>query len=133
MSLFPSEVGLENMAVTTSTKEHSLESPTHFGETMGESGTANGHSTVTGSVDKQRAIDAVALAFAGIVSRRYPGTSWLPVKRSGNKDGFVMPTGKVVRLLPGPADMHAECGIRHPAASAADRRASHEHRADAGA
>lgn len=116
----------------TTTRVHSLESTAHPGEAEGEPGVKNDQWAGIGSVDatKQRANDAVALAFTTIVSRRYPGTSWLPVKRSGSNDGFVVPTGKVVRLLPGPTDVHAEGGIGHPAASATDRRASHEHRAN---
>ena len=130
MSLFPCKVVVEGMGVTTSTRARSLESPTRFGDTEDQSSTANGDRAAVGSADEQRAKDVVARAFAGIVSRRYPGTSWLPVKRSGSNDGFVVPTGKVVRLLPGPADVHAESRIGHPAASAADRQASHEHRAN---
>jgi hypothetical protein len=118
------------MAVTTSTSERSLESPTRFGAAEGESGAAKGHSTGIGPVDKQRASEAVALAFAAIVSRRYQGTSWLPVKRSGSNDSFVMATGKVVRLLSGPTDAHAQTGVGHPAASATDSRAPHENGAD---
>jgi hypothetical protein len=69
---------------------------------------------------ESRATDAVALAFARIVSQRYPGTSWLPVKRRRSNDGLVLPTGKVVRLIPGPTDVHAEGRIGHSAASAAN-------------
>lgn len=120
------------MAATTSTREHPVESTAHPGEAEGEPGAENDHWAGMGSVDatERRANDAVALAFTTIVSRRYPGTSWLPVKRSGSNDGFVVPTRKVVRLLPGPTNVHAKTGVGHPAASAADRRASHEHRAN---
>lgn len=76
------------------------------------------------------ATNAVATAFARIVAGRYPGTSWLPVKSSRSDDPLVVPAGKVVRLLPGPADMDTRSGIGHPAAPAAYERAPHEHGAD---
>lgn len=66
--------------------------------------------------DRDAATDAVATAFARIVAERYPGTSWLPVKSSRSDDRFVVPAGKVLRLLPGPADMDTDRGIGHPAA-----------------
>jgi hypothetical protein len=97
------------MTTTTSTRKLSLERPTCFGDAEGKPNSSNGHLAGIRSVDalQQQASDAVALAFATIVSQHYPGTSWLPVKRSGSNDSFVMPAGKVVRLLPGPANMHA--------------------------
>lgn len=61
------------------------------------------------------ATEAVATAFAQIVAERYPGTSWLPVKSSRKNNRFVVPAGKVIRLLPGPADMDTRGGIGHPA------------------
>jgi hypothetical protein len=65
------------------------------------------------------ATNAVATAFARIVAERYPGTSWLPVKSSRSDDRFVVPAGKVLRLLPGPTDMDTGSGIGHPAAPTA--------------
>jgi hypothetical protein len=65
------------------------------------------------------AANAVATAFARIIAERYPGTSWLPVKSSRSNDRFVVPAGKVLRLLPGPADMDTDSGIGHPAAPTA--------------
>lgn len=59
------------------------------------------------------AANAVAAAFARIVAERYPGTSWLPVKRSRGHNGLVVPAGKVLRLLPGPADMDPGACIDH--------------------
>jgi hypothetical protein len=79
------------------------------------------------------ATNAVAVAFARIVAERYPGTVWLPVKRSGGHDGLVVPAGKVFRLLPAPANMDASGGIGDSAASAACERAPHEHGANPGA
>lgn len=81
---------------------------------------------------ERRAADAVALAFARNVSQRYPGTSWLPVKRGRSDDRLVVPAGKVLGLLSGPADMNTGGGIRHPAAPAAYGRATHKHGADTG-
>lgn len=75
---------------------------------------------------------AVATAFARIVAKRYPGTSWLPIESSRSDDRFVVPAGKVIRLLSGPADMDASGGIGHPATPTAYGRASHEHGADSG-
>jgi hypothetical protein len=65
------------------------------------------------------ATNAVATAFARIIAERYPGTSWLPVKSSRSDHRFVVPAGKVLRLLPGPADMDTDGGIWHPAAPTA--------------
>lgn len=76
---------------------------------------------------------AVAVAFARIVAERYPGTSWLPAERSGSDDGLVVPAGKVLRLLPGPADVDAGGWIGHSAAPAAGERAPYEYGADPGA
>lgn len=63
------------------------------------------------------ATNAVATAFARIVAERYPGTSWLPVKSSWSDNRFGVPAGKVLRLLPGPADMNTCSGVEHPAPS----------------
>src|SRR6202035_6064305 len=52
------------------------------------------------------AMAAAATAFARIIAERYPGTSWQPVKSSRSDDPLVVSTGKVVRLLAGPADMN---------------------------
>lgn len=76
---------------------------------------------------------AVALAFARVMAERYPGTNWLPTKRSRSDDRLVVPAGKVIRLLSGPADMDTSGGIGHPAAPTAYERAPHEHGADTGA
>ncbi len=43
---------------------------------------------------------AVATAFARIVAKRYPGTSWKPVKLTGSQDHLAEPVGEVVRLFP---------------------------------
>lgn len=77
------------------------------------------------------ATDAVTTAFARIVAERYPGTSWLPVKASRSDDRLVVSTGKVIRLLSGPADMDTNGGIGDSASATANGRASHEHGADA--
>jgi hypothetical protein len=79
------------------------------------------------------ATNAVAVAFARIVAERYPGTSWLPIKPSRSDNGLVVPAGKVLRLLPGPADMDTSGWIGHSAAPAARERAPHEHGSNAGA
>jgi hypothetical protein len=79
------------------------------------------------------ATNAVAVAFARIVAERYPGTSWLPIEPSGSDDGLVVPAGKVLRLLAGPANMDTSGGIGHPAAPAACERAPHEHGSNSGA
>jgi len=76
------------------------------------------------------AAEAVALAFARVMAERYPGTNWLPAKRGRSDDDLVVPAGKVLRLLSGPADMDTYGGIGHPAAPAAYERAPHEHGAD---
>lgn len=76
------------------------------------------------------AMSAVAAAFARIVAERHPGTTWLPIERSRGNDGLVVPAGKIVRLLPGPADMNASAGIGHPTAPATHERAPYEHSAD---
>jgi hypothetical protein len=76
---------------------------------------------------------AVAVAFARIVTERYPGTSWLPAERSGSDDGLVVPAGKVLRLLAGPADVNAGGRIGHPAAPPAGEGAPYEYGADPGA
>jgi hypothetical protein len=65
------------------------------------------------------ATNAVATTFARIIAKRYPGTNWLPVKPSRSDDRFVVPAGKVLRLLPGPADMDTDSGIGHAAAPTA--------------
>lgn len=71
---------------------------------------------------------AVAGAFARLLAERYPGTSWLPVKRGDGDGALVVPAGKVLRLLPGEADAHAlGRGRSVPAASG---RASHEDGSD---
>ena len=75
----------------------------------------------------------VAVAFARIVAERYPGTRWLPVKSSGGNNGFVVPAGKVLRLLPGPANVDTSGGIGHPATPAVCVRAAHKHGSDPGA
>lgn len=75
---------------------------------------------------------AVALAFARVMAERYPGTSWLPVKSSRSDDRLVVPAGKVLRLLSGPADMDTSGRVGDSASSTAYGRASHEHGADAG-
>jgi hypothetical protein len=76
---------------------------------------------------------AVAVAFARIVAERYPGTSWLPVKPPRSDDRLVVPAGKVLRLLPGPANVNASGGIGHPAAPAAYERAPYEYSSNPGA
>lgn len=43
---------------------------------------------------------AVATALARIVAKRYPGTSWQPVKLTDNQDHLAEPAGEVVRLFP---------------------------------
>lgn len=79
------------------------------------------------------ATNPVAAAFARIVAERYPGTVWLPVKPSGGHNGLVMPAGKVLRLLPAPANMDTNSGIGDTAASTACERAPHEHSSNPGA
>jgi hypothetical protein len=79
-----------------------------------------------------RAADAVARAFARILAERYPGTSWLPVKRDEPGAHLGVPSGKVIRLLPGPADQDPLGGVRPTATPPTDSRATHEHRADTG-
>lgn len=76
---------------------------------------------------------AVAVTFARILAERYPGTSWLPVKPPRDDDGLVVPAGKIVRLLPGPANVDTSGGIGNPAASAACERAPYEYRSNPGA
>lgn len=76
---------------------------------------------------------AVAVAFARIVAERYPGTSWLPVKPPRNDDGLVVPAGKVLRLLPGPANVNTSGGIGNPTAPAAHERAPYEYGPNPGA
>ncbi len=76
---------------------------------------------------------AVAVAFARIVAERYPGTSWLPVKPPRSDDGLVVPAGKIVRLLPGPANVDTSGGIGYPAAPAAYKRAPYEYSSNPGA
>lgn len=70
------------------------------------------------------AADAVATTFARILAERHPGTTWLPVERSRSNDGLVVPAGKVVRLLPAPADVNTSAGIGNPTAH---ERAPYEH------
>jgi hypothetical protein len=77
--------------------------------------------------------NAVATAFARIVAERHPGTTWLPIERPRGNDGLVVPAGKIVRLLPGPTDINASAGVRHPTAPAAHERAPYKHSADPGA
>jgi hypothetical protein len=76
---------------------------------------------------------AVAAAFARIVAERYPGTTWLPLERSRSNDSFVVPAGKILRLLPGPADMNTDARIGNPTAPAAHERAPYEHSPNPGA
>ncbi len=73
---------------------------------------------------------AVAAAFARIAAERYPGTTWLPVEPQRSDDPLVVPAGKLLRLLPGPADMNASAGIGNSAAPTAHQRAPYEHSAD---
>ena len=85
------------------------------------------------SGDRERqATDAVALAFARIVSQRYPGTTWLPVEPSRSHDSLVVSAGKVLRLLAGPADVDASARIGGPAAPTAYERAPYEYGANPG-
>lgn len=79
------------------------------------------------------ATNAVAAAFAKVIAERYPGTSWLPVQRDGGGRSLSVPTRKVVRLLPGPADQDTLTGIGDAATPAANGRAPDEHSADSGA
>jgi hypothetical protein len=79
------------------------------------------------------ASQSVAVAFARIVAERFPGTSWLPVEPSRNHDGLVMPAGKMLRLLPSPANVDASARIGDPAAPAAYERAPYEYGANPGA
>jgi hypothetical protein len=79
------------------------------------------------------ASNAVAIAFARIVAERYPGTRWLPVKSCEGDNGLIVPAGKVIRLLPGPANTDTSGGIGHPATPAACEGTAHKHSADPGA
>lgn len=84
------------------------------------------------NVARANAAEAVAFALARVMAERYSGTSWLPVKSSRSDDRFVVPAGKVIRLLSSPADMDTSDRIRGSASSTPNGRASHEHGADAG-
>jgi hypothetical protein len=81
---------------------------------------------------EHRAANAVALAFAQVVAGRYPGTSWLPVERDRRGRCLGMPSGKVVRLLTGPADHHPLSGIGGTTTPAMNGRAPYEHSTNAG-
>jgi hypothetical protein len=70
-------------------------------------------------ISTSNAADAVGFAFARVMAERYPGTIWLPVKPGRSDDGLIVPAGKVVRLLPGPADMDAGGGIGYLSAPSA--------------
>jgi hypothetical protein len=85
------------------------------------------------AISRPDATAAVARAFARVMAARYPGTSWLPVEPARSDDRFVVPARKVVRLLPGPADMDAGGGVGRFAAPCACERAPDEHGADTGA
>jgi hypothetical protein len=121
MSLFGRCVGLEDMTIIPVIHERSSD-PDHLRSVACIPDAGSNHLLGVQTIGdrESRATDAVALAFARIVSQRYPGTSWLPVKRRRSNDGLVLPTGKVVRLIPGPTDVHAEGRIGHSAASAAN-------------
>lgn len=120
------------MATLPVIRKHSSSGRAHSIDVASMSDATGGHlADIQPIGDREcQATHAVALAFARIASQRYPGTSWLPVKRSRGNDGLVVPAGKVVRLLPSPADVDTSARIGNPTAPAAHERAPYEYSAD---
>jgi len=120
MSPLASCVGLACMATLVTTRRSPSDgSAAHVRPNKGSSGASTQRHPIATRPphvdDHDAATNAVATVFARIVADRYPGTSWLPVKSSRSEDRVVVPAGKILRLLPGPADMDTGSGIGHPA------------------
>lgn len=138
MSLSALLVGLDRMATLAATRRpvsNSLSACVKATESAPDTGTRrNRPATQSRHSDarNEAARKAVAVAFARIVAERYPGTSWLPVKPYWGNDGLIVPTGKIVRLLPDPANVNTSSRIGHPAAPAACERTPYEYRSNPG-
>lgn len=139
MSPFALGVGLECMATPVTTRKPCANrSSTRVGakkSTLDASAKRSRRATQFRHLGDRddAASNAVAVAFARIVAERYPGTRWLPVKPSRGDNGLVVPAGKVIRLLPGPANVDTRSRIGHPVTPAACERAAHEHGSNPGA
>jgi hypothetical protein len=117
MSPSASLVGLECMATADTTRTPSADRASarvRRDKNTSSAGTRRDPTATESTHDDDRAAaaaNAVAAAFARILAERYPGTSWLPIESPRSEHRLVVPAGKVIRLVPGPADMDRSNGI----------------------